>query len=253
MIKHMEYAYSIRSINKLKEYNLFLETHKSKIAAYIDFIQNSYGVKDLPEYIVFADFDMATRVHSSISIPAYTNEIRMVITPELNIWKSIYLKQLEVYELKAVENIQSYYSNDINENSILQIIGHELMHQSELFLDDFEDEKKLTEGIWFEEGMVEYISKKFFLTTEEFEKEKQINTSLVKLFEEKYGISSIESFGQETYDENYTSIFYNYWRSFLAIDILVQKFHIVSKVFEHYHNWNKAGRTMPLSKWFQIE
>ena len=113
-----------------------------------------------------------------------------------------------------MENIQSYYSNDINENSILQIIGHELMHQSELFLDDFEDEKKLTEGIWFEEGMVEYISKKFFLTTEEFEKEKQINTSLVKLFEEKYGISSIESFGQETYDENYTSIFYNYWRSF---------------------------------------
>ena len=46
----MEYAYSIRSIDKLKEYNLFLETHKSKIAAYIDFIQNSYSVKDLPEY-----------------------------------------------------------------------------------------------------------------------------------------------------------------------------------------------------------
>ena len=37
----MEYAYSIRSIDKFKEYNLFLETHKSKIAAYIDFIQNS--------------------------------------------------------------------------------------------------------------------------------------------------------------------------------------------------------------------
>ena len=55
----MEYAYSIRSIDKFKEYNLFLETHKSKIAAYIDFIQNSYSVKDLPEYIVFADFDMA--------------------------------------------------------------------------------------------------------------------------------------------------------------------------------------------------
>lgn len=250
----MEYAYSISSIDKLKEYNLFLETHKSKIAAYIDFIQNTYNVKDLPEYIVFADLDMATKVHSSISIPAYTNEVRMVITPEIPVWKSIYLQQLEIYESnKIVEHIKSYYSSAINENSILQIIGHELMHQSELFLDDFEDEKKFEEGIWFEEGMAEYISKKFFLTTEEFEKEKQINTSLIKLFEGKYGISSIESFGQETYDENYTSIFYNYCRSFLAIDILIQKFHTVFKVFEHYHNWDKAGRTMPLSKWFQIE
>ncbi|MEQ9809629.1 hypothetical protein [Streptococcus jiangjianxini] len=50
---------------------------------------------------------------------------------------------------------------------------------SELFEDDFDDYDSF---IWFEEGMVAYISRKYFLTSEECEAEKQVNRYLVDLF-----------------------------------------------------------------------
>lgn len=108
----------------------------------------------------------------------------MVITPEIEVWKKIYLRQLENYDKsKDYKIIENNYSEKFSENFILQIIGHELAHQSELFLDDFEDD--CLQGIWFEEGMVEYLSRQYFLTEEEYLREKQSNEILVKLFEIK--------------------------------------------------------------------
>ncbi len=245
----MEYGYSVKDDKELNKYRRFVERNKTTLDRYIHYICNTYRVEELPKYIVLSNLDMATKVHSDISIPAYTNDIRVVVTPEITVWQSVYLKQLDVYEESGrLEEIRNHYLHNINEHHILQVIGHELAHHSELFFDDFGDD--MSDGIWFEEGMVEYISRKFFLTDEEYDKEKEINILLIKLFEETFGMRSIESFGQATYNDSHAAIFYHYWRSFITIDQLVHQYGSVSSVFETYHKWTKQNNKGSLFNWF---
>ena len=243
----MQYAYSVSNSEELAAYTGFVKKHEQRIKEYVDHITQAYSVVDLPEYLVLSNFDMATKVHGSIIIPAYTNEIRIVITPEVAVWKKIYLKQVENYRNDArVQLIKDYYGQSIDDDVVLQILGHELAHQSELFIDD-----TLLDALWFEEGMAEFISRKFFLTDAAFEQEKRANQMLVELFEEQHSTGSIENFGQSTYDGSYASIFYEYWRSFLLVDKLVHKLGSVESVFEAYHKWHKHGNNYSLSEWFE--
>ncbi len=247
--RDLKYTFCIDNQSELERYQSFLLQHEHRIQSYIEHLIAKYQVKELPGYIVLSNFENATKVLSDIKIPAYTNEERMVITPDLSTWKGIYLKQLADYpDDKKTGFVKAHYQN-MREHFILQIIGHELAHHSELFLDDFEEEKMA--GIWFEEGMVEYISRRYFLTEEEYEKEKTSNQFLVDLFEKNNRADSIEKFGETTYNESYAAIFYEYWRSFLLVDELVEKFGSCHRVFEFYHQWDKEGRNIPLSEWFE--
>ena len=169
------------------------------------------------------------------------------MTPELTVWKDLYLLQLENYESShQTRAIEGHYQS-LSENSLLQIVGHELAHWSEHFLDDFDGYGAY---IWFEEGMVEYISRKYFFTNEEFRVEKACNQSLVKLFQKKHGWHSLNDFGTSTYQGNYASIFYEYWRSFLTVDKLVENLGSVQTVFDSYHRWVNTDKTLPLLDWF---
>lgn len=91
--------------------------------------------------------------------------------------------------------------------------------------------------------MVEYISRQYFLTEEEFAQERFCNQLLVDLFQEKHGWHSLDAFGKSTYEGDYASIFYEYWRSFLTIDQLVEKVGSVPALFETYHNINGRSQT----------
>ncbi len=93
----MKFVYSVESDIEYKEYTTFYNHNIEKINNYIDFIVDVYNVESLPEYIVLSNFEMASKVHSNITIPAYTNDLRMVITPEVETWRRIYLKQLDGY------------------------------------------------------------------------------------------------------------------------------------------------------------
>ncbi|HFI0641963.1 TPA: elongation factor Tu [Streptococcus suis] len=213
---------------------------------YLSYIQTHFQVKDLPEVIIWADEEAATRFIRECPIPAYTNDVRMVMTPDRQVWQDIYLKQLENYSVEDLSMIIRHYQS-LSDNHLLQIVGHELVHQSELFL-DYEEET-----MWFEEGMVEYISRRYFLREEEFAREKIVNQQLVTLFQGKYGYHSLLEFGRKTYEGDYASIFYEYWRSFLAIDSLVEKFGSIEEVFSEYHRWNNKKRPVDLLVWFEIE
>ena len=169
------------------------------------------------------------------------------MTPELTVWKDLYLLQLENYESShQTRAIESHYKS-LSGNSLLQIVGHELAHWSEHFFDDFDGYGAY---IWFEEGMAEYISRKYFFTDEEFRAEKACNQSLVKLFQKKHGWHSLNDFGTSTYQGNYASIFYEYWRSFLTVDKLVENLGSVQAVFNSYHRWENTDKTLPLLDWF---
>lgn len=247
----MKYMYTVYNQKEYNAYSQFVEKYRDKISRYIEYLKKDLDVIDLPEYIVFSNLDAGTNVYRKISIPAYTNDVRMVITPEISVWKDIYLTQLDNYEDSSeVEYIKRYYDS-IHENHILQLIGHELAHQSELFFNEFDGD--FDEGIWFEEGMVEYISRKYFFSEEEYQKEKKANQVLIGLFEDKYGKKSLEEFGPETYTKTNDHIFYFYWRSFLAINELIEKHNGIRKVFELYRKWDLNGREVSLSEWFEVE
>ncbi|QLB51683.1 elongation factor Tu [Streptococcus sanguinis] len=243
----MENLYLVKDENQLVAFRDFVAKNAAKLQDYLAFLKDEFAVYDLPQAIIWSDFDSATQIIRENPVPAYTNDKRMVMTPELPIWKELYLLQLENYKTShQTRAIESHYKS-LSGNSLLQIVGHELAHWSEHFLDDFD---VYGAYIWFEEGMAEYISRKYFFTDEEFQAEKACNQSLVKLFQKKHGWHSLNDFGTSTYQGNYASIFYEYWRSFLTVDKLVENLGSVQAVFNSYHRWENTDKTLPLLDWF---
>ena len=243
----MENLYLVKDENQFAAFRDFVAKNSAKLQAYLTFLKDEFAVYDLPQAIIWSDFDSATQIIREIPVPAYTNDKRMVMTPELTVWKDLYLLQLENYESShQTRAIESHYQC-LSGNSLLQIVGHELAHWSEHFLDDFDGYDAY---IWFEEGMAEYISRKYFFTDEEFQTEKACNQSLVELFQKKHDWHSLNDFGTSTYQGHYASIFYEYWRSFLTVDKLVENLGSVQAVFDFYHRWASTDKTLPLLDWF---
>ncbi|MCY7029296.1 elongation factor Tu [Streptococcus sanguinis] len=243
----MENLYLVKDENQLAAFRDFVAKNAAKLQDYLTFLKDEFAVYDLPQAIIWSDFDSATQIIREISVPAYTNDRRMVMNPELTVWKDLYLLQLENYESSHQTQAIANHYQSLSEKSLLQILGHELAHWSEHFLDDFNGYGAY---IWFEEGMVEYISRKYFFTDEGFQTEKACNQSLVKLFQKKHGWHSLNDFGTSTYQGNYASIFYEYWRSFLTVDKLVENLGSVQAVFDSYHRWANTDKTIPLLDWF---
>ena len=243
----MENLYLVKDENQLAAFRGFVAKNAAKLQDYLAFLKDEFAVYDLPQAIIWSDFDSATQIIREIPVPAYTNDRRMVMTPELPVWKDLYLLQLENYETShQTRAIESHYKS-LSGNSLLQIVGHELAHWSEHYFDDFDGYGAY---IWFEEGIAEYISRKYFFTDEEFRVEKACNQSLVELFQKKYGWHSLNDFGTSTYQGNYASIFYEYWRSFLTVDKLVENLGSVQAVFDSYHRWANTDKTLTLLDWF---
>ena len=253
----MKHIYAVETEKELIEYLKYVKSIEPKLNGYIDFLKREYEVVDLPKTIVWTSGEIATNYISNIPIPAYTNEHRVVMTPVLETWREIYLKQLDkLGDSQKIGNdvnaICDYYRDALSENHMLQILGHELAHHSELFLEDFNSD--YSDGIWFEEGMVEYISRQYFLTEEEFEAEVRVNRQLVDLLKERYGNHSLEQFGKSTYEGDYASIFFEYWRSFLAVKQIVEDYKgDIKAVFASYHRWNEECNGQTLLEWFDIE
>lgn len=249
----MKHIYAVTTKEELEQYRNFTEKIQPRLSNYIEFLKQEYAVCDLPRSIVWTSTDIATSLISNIPIPAYTNDFRIIMTPDVDSWRCIYLRQLDSLEQnEQYLQLHDYYSNKLSENHTLQILGHELAHHSALFLEDFDS--AVSDGIWFEEGMAEYISRRYFLTDEEYETEYQNNLTLVNLLGDKYGDHSLEEFGASTYDGDYASIFFEYWRSFLAIHQIVQNHNgDVKAVFKSYHRWAETMEQVSLMEWFGVE
>lgn len=255
--KEMNHIYAVETEKELIEYQNYVKSIEYKLNAYIDFLKKEYQVIELPKTIVWTSGEVATKLISDIPVPAYTNEYRIVMAPSLETWREIYLKQLDkLGDNQKIEDdvktIQDYYRENLSENHVLQILGHELTHHSEWFLEDFHSD--YSDGIWFEEGMAEYISRKYFLTKEEFREVTRINRLLVDLLKTRYGTHSLEQFGKSTYEGDYASIFFEYWRSFLAVKQIVEDYKgDVKAVFASYHRWNEEYNGQTLLEWFDVE
>ncbi|WP_245732795.1 hypothetical protein [Salinibacillus kushneri] len=78
---------------------------------------------------------------------------------------------------------------------------------------------------------------------------------MVKVFKEEYGDHSLDEFGAASYQGTLTSIMYDYWRSYLAVQSLVEEraSHDIMQIFKEYHNWHNDGRKQPLTEYFSLD
>lgn len=243
----MKNVFVVADEQQLEAFQEFAHRYQKDLAAYRVFIKEKYKVQDLPVVLLWSDNWTAQHILRDCPLPAYTNDQRIVFNPEKSVWRDLYLKQFDGYNTSSLldELKQSY--DQLTNRHLLQILGHELLHHSEYFLDDWE------EILWFEEGMVEYVSRRYFLTTQEFQMEKERNQKLVQHFEAQHASWPLSEFGQANPSGNYAAIFYDYWRSFLLIDQFVEDFGSVEAVFDHYHIWDREGRQVSLEDWFACD
>ena len=246
----MEHIYAVESTTQLRTYQTFASQIQTALDGFIAYLRSEFQVTELPRAVLWTNEKIATSLISDIPIPAYTNDYRIVMCPDPETWKRIYLKQLEGLPADTTGEIEAYYTHSLNQRHILQILGHELAHHSELFIDEAYESGT---GIWFEEGMAEYISRRYFLSDNEFREEARLNRSLVTLYERHRATHDLQSFGQDTYRNDYAAIFYEYWRSFLTVEQIVNEYSgDLRAVFDSYHQWYKSGHHQSLSHWFEI-
>lgn len=241
----MKYVYGVSDEAELHRYRSFAEKHDQRLQAYLKYLEKTFQVTDLPGAIFWTSEEAATQLISDIPLPAYTNEFRTVFCPELESWRRIYLQQLDGADNAQV---QRYYKTKLTENHVLQILGHEFVHHSELFIDEAYETAR-----WFEEGMCEYISRSYMLTPEEFTEEAGINRLLVQHYEQIHGPQSLEGFCADTYTGSFQDIFFFYWKSFLSVNQIVEKFGgDLAEVFREYRQWFETAPSLPLSTWFHV-
>lgn len=232
-----------------EKYQGLIETFEQKLKEYQLILEKDFELRDLPKGIVWTSEELATNVFSELPIPAFTNKDIIYFSPDLSNWRKLFIEQLEGEEHLE---IKEFYEN-MSEKQLFTIVGHELTHHLDLFLDEFDDDRE--DGIWFEEGMCDYISRKFILDEDEFNKITNIELQLVNIFKDKYGNHSLEDFGSASYEGSLTSIMFDYWRSFLAIKYLVEEKanNDIKYIFNEYHNWHNEGRKKSLMAHFKIE
>lgn len=245
----MRQIYAFEKKSDYEKHQDIISRLSSGLIEYQQILEREFSLKDSPKAVVWTTEELATTVFSEIPIPAYTNRDLIYMTPDIKTWQHIFEKQLDGKELLTV---RQFYKENI-ETEMFIILAHELTHHSDLFLDDFDDDNE--DGIWFEEGMCFYLPRKLLLNKKEFNQITDVETELYENFKEKYGHHSLEDFGSGSYHGTLSSIMFDYWRSYLAVKYLIEvrAEGDVKAVFDEYHKWNREGRKVPLTKYFDLE
>ncbi|WP_230199543.1 hypothetical protein [Bacillus testis] len=62
---------------------------------YQKILEQEYALVDIPKGILWTTKELATTIFSVIPIPAYTNKDLIYMTPDIESWQQIFIKQLE--------------------------------------------------------------------------------------------------------------------------------------------------------------
>jgi len=244
----MRNIYAFESQEDYIKYKDIIERFIGKIEKYQKVMVEDFELITPPKGIVWTTEELATTVFSDISIPAYTNKDIIYVSPDLSNWRKFFITQLDGHKNPKIER----FYKSMSENQLFTIVAHELTHHSDLFLDEFDDE--IEDSIWFEEGMCDYLSRKITLDESEFKEITEVELELVEMFKGEYGKHSLDEFGSNSYRGNLTSIMFNYWRSYLSIKYLIEvrAKNDIKQIFNEYHNWDKEGRKVPLTEYFEL-
>lgn len=240
----MKQLYSIETADQLLKLQSAGNRLFQKLMTYKETIHSEYGLTETPKAVMWTTGELAMETFSKIPIPAFTSRNMIMMSPDIEEWKQLFLKQLED---KQLPDIRSFYQG-LSEEHILVILAHELTHHIDLFPVEFEE---YGESIWFEEGMCFYLPRKLLLNQEEFDEITQTEEVLVEIFKEKYGQHDLEEFGSGSYEGSLTSIMYDYWRSYLRVKHLVETVAggDIHQVFRWYNEWHSSKQEVSFSRY----
>ena len=242
----MKHIFAFERKEDYEKHEGTIQRFSQKLKDYQQVLRSDYQLRDLPKAVVWTAGELATTVFSRIPIPAYTNKNIIYMSPDLEEWRSILVKQLNGRDLP---DIQSFYES-FSENQMFVILAHELTHHSDLFPDEFDDERE--DSIWFEEGMCFYLPRKLTLSANEMNEITAAEMQLAEAFKAQYGNHPLDDFGSGSYHGDLTGIMYDYWRSYLTVKEIVEDCfdEDIHAVFKAYDTWHKEGRKMPLTQFF---
>ena len=244
----MKHIYAFETKEEYAKYEGLIHRFQNKLKDYQQMLEENYDLTDLPKGVVWTTEELATEVFSSLPIPAFTNEDLIYMCPDITVWRNLLKYQLDDKELPSLHKFYESFSED----HLMVILAHELTHHLDLFMDEFDEERM--DSIWFEEGMCFYLPRKILLKEKDFQEITEVETALVEAFQDQYGSHSLDDFGRDAYQGSLSSIMFDYWRSYLAVKYLVEvrANHEVKKVFDEYHQWDREGRKVSLTNYFQV-
>lgn len=175
----MKQILAFETKEEFERHEELIDSFSTRLKEYQQILEKDYALTELPKGVIWTSEVLATTVFSNIPIPAYTNEDFIYITPALEAWKRLFNRQLDG---KDLPHIHHFYEANV-ESEVMVILAHELTHHSDLFPDEFGDERN--NSIWFEEGMCFYLPRKLLLSDQEFNDITLVEAELVEVFQER--------------------------------------------------------------------
>lgn len=247
----MNYAVSVTDTKKVEEIERSGRELLTYLKEYEVSLNDFTSIEDPPRGIVFHDLKSATKLYSTIPLPAYTSRDLIHLTPLLDTWKEIYLTTTN-----GVKEAENYYRN-LEMVDIAEIVAHELTHHADFFHSEFEDwEEENASDMWFEEGICFYLPRKLLMSSERFERVMEVERLLIEAHKEEYGEYSLDAFGEAGYrgGENfdYSAAFYDYWRSTRTVAKLIDEYceGNVQRLIACYREWVDGGEKGRLQDFF---
>lgn len=227
-----------------------------KLTHYEARLRTDFELHDAPNTIIWSSAHDAMNVFSNVPVPAYTNERGIFMTPSVDEWRDFYRQMLAAEPIQHhphYEDVRQFFES-LTVDDVCCIVAHELTHHIELFPDDFDDARE--SGIWFEEGMCEYLSQRLTLSDARYNEQYRITHMLVDMISSIYPPQSLDSFGVATYEHtSLAAIMQHYWRSHIAVHTLVEQHYDgdARAALAAYNDWHHAGRTVPLTQFFHVQ
>ena len=106
----MENLYLVKDDSQLAAFREFVVRNTEKLKDYQSFLKNELAVCDLPQAVIWSSFNAATQIIRESAVPAYTNNRRMVMTPDLAVWKELYFV--------SVDGLRVFSANSSNRKSL---------------------------------------------------------------------------------------------------------------------------------------
>lgn len=128
----MEHIYAVETAGELARCQSLVQAMLPALNGYVRLLREQYAVAALPRAVVWTSEKVATRLVSDIPLPGYTNEYRVVLCPDPEVWRALYLRQLEPYQAAAAadpdlaarcERVRAYYANELTQRHVLQILA----------------------------------------------------------------------------------------------------------------------------------
>lgn len=221
-----------------------------ELTDYEDYLTEHFELVNVPKAVFWVSEFVMKNVFEK-SIPAFTREEGIYMCIDEAVWKN---HLTEVIPDSAPDFVKDYYDEHI-QDEMLTILGHELTHHSELFLNEFSDENPTCEDMWFEEGMAMFLPRYYYYDEAMFQEIYEVEKYLYEHYKNEYQTGPLEMFNYDIYGQSPVQDMFHYWRSFIVItDLVLGRYQgDVKLLFEDYYEWDRRGREFPLSEYLKAE